>query len=49
MILNTGKCHYMCVTKDAEDNDTLHISSSYQMNSKEEEILRITIDRKLTF
>ena len=27
MILSTGKCHYMCIPKDLDDNDTLHISS----------------------
>ena len=50
MILNTGKCHYMCIGRDVEDNDTLRISSQYEMNnSNEVEILGITIDRKLSF
>ena len=27
MILFTGKCHYMCMGKDVEENETLLISS----------------------
>ena len=27
MILNTGKCHYMCMGKDVEENETLQITS----------------------
>ena len=50
MILNTEKCHYMCMGKDVEENKTLQISSPQKMiNSKEVEILGIKIDRKLSF
>ena len=27
MILNTGKCHYMCMSKDVRENGTLQVSS----------------------
>ena len=50
MILNTEKCHYMCMGKDVEENKTFQILSQQKMiNSKEEEILGIKIDRKLSF
>ena len=50
MIVNTGKCHYMCMGKDVEENETLQISSRQKMiNSKEVEILGIKMDRKLSF
>ena len=50
MILNTGKCHYMCMGKDVEENETLKISSQEEMiNSKEVEILEIKINQKLSF
>ena len=49
MILNTEKCHYMCMGKDVEENESLQISSRQKINSKEEVILAINIDRKLSF
>ena len=50
MILNTAKCHYMCMGKDVEENETLKISSQEEMiNSKEVEILEIKINQKLSF
>ena len=50
MILNTEKCHYMCMGKDVKENETLQISSQQKMiNSEEVEILGIKIDRKLSF
>ena len=27
MILNTEKCHYMCMSKDVRENGTLQVSS----------------------
>ena len=48
--LNTEKCHYICMGKDVEENETLQISIPQKMiNSKEVEILGIKIDRKLSF
>ena len=50
VILNTEKCHYMCMGKDVKENETLQISSQQKMiNSKEVEILGIKVDRKLSF
>ena len=50
MILNTGKCYYMCMGKDMDENETLQISSKQKMiNSKEAEILGIKMYRKLPF
>ena len=50
MILNTGKCHYMCIGKDEDENKTLQISNEQKMiNIKEVEILGIKIDRKSSF
>ena len=50
MILNTGKCHYICMGKDVEENKILQISSQQKtINCKEVDILGIKIDRKLSF
>ena len=50
VILNAGKCHYMCMGKDVGENKTLQISIQQKMNnSKEVEILGIQIDQKLSF
>ena len=50
MVLNTEKCHYMCMGKDAEENEILQISSQQKtINSKDVEVLGIKIDRKLPF
>lgn len=50
MILSRGKCHYLYIGKEVADNDTLKISSQYQMNNgKKVEISGMTLDRKLSF
>ena len=50
LILNTGKCHYISMGKDVDENKTLQISSQQKMiNSKGVEILEIKIHRKLSF
>ena len=49
-ILNTGKCHYMCMGKDVDENETLLIlSQKKKVNSKEVEILGTKIDQILSF
>ena len=48
MILNTGKCHKMCMGKDVDENETSQISSQQKIIVKKE-ILGIKIDRKLSF
>ena len=47
MILNTGKYHYMCMSKDVDENETT--SQQKMINSKDVDILGIKIDRKLSF
>ena len=49
MILNSGKCHFMSIGKDTHDEDDFYYDSLTFKNSNEEEILEVTIDRKLTF
>ena len=50
LIVNTEKCHYKCMGKGVEENETSQISSQQKIiNSKEVEILEIKIDRKLSF
>ena len=41
MILNPGKCHFMSIDKNTHDENVFY--------EEEEETLRVTIDRKLTF
>ena len=48
MVLNSKKCHFMCIGKDGE-NETFTLKDVCYKNSKEEVILRITIDNKLNF
>ena len=48
MILNPNKCHFMCVGKNTE-SDIFKFENVCLENSKEEVILGITIDNKLTF
>ena len=48
MILNPSKCHYMCIGKNTE-SDVFEFENVCLENSKEEGILGITIDDKLTF
>ena len=49
MILNTKKCHYMCMGKDVEENETLQILSKQKMINSKVNILGIKIDQKLSF
>ena len=48
MALNAGKCHFMCLGKDT-GNETFIFKSLVMKNSKEQKILGVTIDNKLTF
>ena len=36
MILNTGKCHKMCMGKDVDENETSQISSQQKIIVKKE-------------
>ena len=48
MDLNAGKCHFMCLGKDTR-NETFIFKGVVMKNSKEQKILGVTIDNKLTF
>ena len=48
MILNPNKCHNTCIGKNNE-SDIFKFENVCLENSKEELILEITIDNKLTF
>ena len=48
MSLNPTKCYYMCLDKNKE-NDTFNFGNTSLKNSKEEVILGLTIDSKLSF
>ena len=48
MALNAGKCHFMCLGKDTR-NETFIFRGLVMKNSKEQKILGVTIDNKLTF
>ena len=48
MTLNPTKCHYMCLGKNKENN-TFNFGNIYLKNSKEEVILGLAIDNKLSF
>ena len=48
MIINTDKCHYMCLGKDAVDNILIFCDEELK-SSELETVLGIEIDHKLTF
>ena len=48
MVLNAGKCHFMCLGKNTE-NETFIFKDTIMNNSKVEKILGVTIDNRLTF
>ena len=49
MILNPGKCHFMPIGKDTHDQDIFYYDNLTLKSNDEEEILGVTIARKLTF
>ena len=49
MILNPGKCYFMCIGKNVSDSELLNINGLNFKNCKEVEVLGITIDRNLNF
>ena len=48
MVLNAGKCHFMCLGKNTE-NETFSVKDTIMNNSKEEKILGVIIENRLTF
>ena len=49
MILNPGKCYFMCIGKNVNDSELLNLDDLNLENCKEVEVLCITIDRNLNF
>ena len=49
MILNPGKCYFICIDKNVSDSELLNLNDLNLKNCKEVEILGITIDRNLNF
>ena len=48
MVLNAGKCHFMCFGKKT-DNETFIFKDTIMNDNKEEKILAVIIDNRLTF
>ena len=48
LVLNSGKCYFMCLGKNTE-NETYFFNNTKMKKSSEEKILGITIDNKLKF
>ena len=49
MILNRGKCYFMCISKNVSDSELLNLNNLNFKNCKEVEVLGITVDRNLNF
>ena len=49
MILNPEKSHFMCMGQKIDDAETLNFNNVAIKNSKEVEILGITLDRNMNF
>ena len=48
MVLNSERCHYICIGKNCADDTCMHNDKKFK-NSKEETILEVIIDKELTF
>ena len=49
MVLNPGKCHFMCMGKNAADSELLNFNDLILKNCTEVEILGTTLDPNLNF
>ena len=47
MVLNPGKCHFMCIGEKVTDSELLNFNDVVLRNCREVEILGITLDRNL--
>ena len=47
MVLNAGKCNFICLGKNTE-NETFIFKDTIMNNNKEEKILGVTINNRLT-
>ena len=48
MVLNAGKCNFMCLGNNTE-NEAFLFHNIFMENSKEQKLLGVTIDNKLNF
>ena len=48
MVLNAGKCHFMCLGNNTE-NETFLFHNILMENSKEQKLISVTIDNNLNF
>ena len=49
MVLNPEKSHFMCIGQKTDDAETLNFNDLTRKNSKEVEILGITLDRNMNW
>ena len=49
MVLNPEKSHFTCIDQKIDDTETLNFNNLAIKNSKEVEILGITLDRNMNF
>ena len=49
MVLNPGKCHFMCMGKNVADSELLNFNDLILKNCTEVEILGTTLDPNLNF
>ena len=49
MVLNPEKSHFMCIDQKIDDTETLNFNNLAIKNSKEVEILGITLNRNMNF
>ena len=49
MILNPGKCYFMCIGKNVSDSELLNLRDLNLKNCKEVKGLGISMDRNLNF
>ena len=47
MVLNPGKCHFMCIGEKVTDSELLNFDDVILRNCREVEILGITLDQNL--
>ena len=49
LMINPGKCYFMCIGKNVSDSELLNLQDLNLKNCREVEVLGITTDRNLNF
>ena len=49
IVLNAGKCHFMCLGNNTENEPFLFNNNNLKENSNKRKVLRAIIDNKLNF